>query len=79
MDADGQPYPAGRFFQWNHGRRVPRGGKLLTSCSYNILYGHDIITTSKLGYIDRVDLRPWSTAGGSRSARSGKSPLVDTS
>eukprot|EP01050_Picozoa_sp_SAG11_P014686 SAG11_NODE_1836_length_4187_cov_69.990460_2_plen_58_part_00 len=53
MDADGRHYPAGRWFSIllessMTTRRRCHDGKLPTSCSYNILYGHEITTTDKL-------------------------------
>ena len=67
MDADGQPYPAG----WPP---VPHGGKVPTLCSYNILYGHDFITTGTLHRLIRS-----STADDGRRLEIGKIRRIPTS
>eukprot|EP01050_Picozoa_sp_SAG11_P007787 SAG11_NODE_660_length_7893_cov_4.055042_2_plen_97_part_00 len=72
---EGQPYAADQSFHWI----MAAGCRTEASCSHHACITSYMGMTSSLlvNYIDRLDLRPWSTAGGSRSARSLKSLLVD--
>ena len=78
MDADDIGNLTGRPIPSTGIMTAGANGKLLRSyiVPYDISY-MGMISLLLVSYIHRFDLRPRSTAGGSRLARSGKSLLVD--